>query len=119
MYVGSGKRVWYSGKQIPNFLTPIAVVPETAVKLVLASYVLHNFLRTESPYRNTPSGTCDIGSTENGQIKPAEWRNERNIFEPMEQQGRNRCSNAAIEVRENYQEYFSTVGRVPWIDKVV
>ena len=101
------------------FLTPIAVVPETVVKVVLACCVLHNFLRTESPHRYTPTGTCDIESIENGQIRPGEWRNEKNIFEPLEQQGRNRCSNAAIEVRENYREYFNTVGRVPWIDKVV
>ena len=51
------------------FLTPIAVVPEAVVKLVLASCVLHNFLRTES----------------------GEWRNEKNIFESQEQQGGNRC----------------------------
>ena len=101
------------------FLTPIAVVPETAVKLVLASCVLHNVSRTESPHRYIPTGTCDIESMENGQIRPGEWRNEKNIFEPLEQQGGNRCSNAAIEVRENYREHFNTVSRVPWIDKVV
>ena len=40
------------------FLTRITAVPETAVKLVLASCVLHNFLRTESPHRYTPTGKC-------------------------------------------------------------
>ena len=59
------------------FLTPIAVVPETAVKIVLASCVLHNFLRAESAHRYTPTGTCDIESIENGQIRPGEWRNEK------------------------------------------
>ena len=54
------------------FLTPIAVVPETAVKIVLASCVLHNFLRTESPHRYTPTGTYDIESIENGQIRHGE-----------------------------------------------
>ena len=44
------------------FLTPIAVVPETAVKIVLAGCVLHKFLRTESPNRYTPTGACDIES---------------------------------------------------------
>ena len=48
------------------FLTSIAVVPETAVKIVLASCVLHRFLRTESPHRSTPTETCDIESIENG-----------------------------------------------------
>ena len=66
------------------FLTLITVVPETAVKIVSASSVLHNFLRTESPHRYTPTGTCDIESIENGQIRPGEWRNEKNIFEPLE-----------------------------------
>ena len=83
-------------------VTPIAVVPEVAVISVLASCVLHNFLRTESPHRYTPTGACDIESTENGQVTPEEWRNKKNIFEPLEQQGGNRCSNAATEVRENY-----------------
>ena len=44
---------------------------------------------------------------------------KNNILEPMDQQGGNRCSNAAIQVRENYREYFNTVGRVALIDKVV
>ena len=97
----------------------MAVVPENTVKLVLASCVLHKFLRTESPNRYTPTGICDIESIENGQIRPGEWRNEKNIFEPLGQQGGNRCSNAARKVHENYREYFNTVDRVPWIDKVV
>ena len=79
------------------FLTPIAAVPETAVKIVLASCILHNFLRTESPHRYTPTGTCDIESIENGQIRPGEWRNEKNIFELLEQQGGNRYSNDNIQ----------------------
>ena len=66
-------RFWY-------FLTSIAVVPETAIKLVLASCVLHNFLRTDSPRRYTPTGTCDIELIENGQIRPGEWRNEKKYF---------------------------------------
>ena len=99
------------------FLTSIAVVPEAVVKIVLASCVLHNFLRTKSPHRYTPPGTCDIESIENGQIRPGEWRNEKNIFEPLEQQGGNRCSNAVIEFGKNYREYFNTFGRVATIDK--
>ena len=90
-------------------MTPIAIVPETAVNLVLASCVLHNFLRTESPHRYTPTGTCDIKSIENGQIRPEEWRNEKNIFELLEQQGGNQYSNAAIEIRKNYRKYFNAV----------
>ena len=55
-----------------------------------------------------------LNQIENGQIRYGKWRNEKNIFEPLEQEGGNRCSNAAIEVRENYPEYFN---KVPWIDK--
>ena len=80
---------------------------------------MHNFLRAESAHRYTPTGTCDIESIENGQIRPGEWMSVKNIFQPLEQPGGNRCSNAAIEVRENYRGYFNTVGRIPWIDKVV
>ena len=54
------------------FLTPTAVVPGTAVKIILVSCVLRSFLRTESPHRYTPTGTRDIESKENGQIRPGE-----------------------------------------------
>ena len=54
------------------FLTPIAVVPETGIKIVLASCVLHNFLRTESRHRYISTGTCDIESIKNEQISPGE-----------------------------------------------
>ena len=54
------------------FLTPTAVVPGTAVKIILVSCVLHSFLRTESPHRYTPTGTRDIESKENGPMRPGE-----------------------------------------------
>ena len=41
---------------------------------------------------------------ENGGMK-------KNIFEPLERQGGNRFSNAAIEVRENYRECFNSMDR--------
>ena len=83
-------------KTLGIFLTPIAIVPETAVKIVLASCVLHNILRTKSPNKYTPTGTCDIESIENEQIRPGDWRNEKKPkkIEPLEQQGGNQCSNA-------------------------
>ena len=84
-----------------------SVAPENTIKIVLASCVLHNYLRTESPDRYTPPGFCDVESTETGQ------------FEPLVQQGGNRYSSSAMEVRGKYCKYFNTVDRVPWIDKVI
>ena len=47
-------------------------VPGTAVKIILVSCVLHSFLRTESPHRYTPTGTRDIESEENREMRPGE-----------------------------------------------
>ena len=101
------------------FLSSISVAPENAIKLVLASCVLHNYLRTESPNRYTPPGLCDVKSTETGQLRAGDWRNDNNIFEQLVQQRGNRYSNSAMEVRDKYFEYFNTVDRVPWVDKVI
>lgn len=65
------------------FLSPISVAPKNAIKIVLASCVLRNYLRTESANRYTPPGFCDVESTETGQLRAADWRNDNNIFEPL------------------------------------
>lgn len=57
------------------FLSPISVAPKNAIKIVLASCVLRNYL--------TPPGFCDVESTETGQLRAADWRNDNNIFEPL------------------------------------
>ena len=83
----SGKRIWYSNR-LRILLNPNSRSSKNSNKN-LASCVLHNVLRIEYPNRYTPTETCDIESTENGKIGPGEWRHEKNIFEPLEQHGRN------------------------------
>ena len=101
------------------FLSPMSVTPQSAEKIVLASCLLHNYLRTESPSRYTPSGTCDRESIASGVVTPGDWRNEGNCFQPLAQQSGNRYSQTAKDVREQFSEYFNTTGQVPWQDNAI
>ena len=80
------------------FLSPISVASKNAVKIVLESRVLHNYLRTELPKLYTHLELFDIKSTETGQLRLGDWRNDNNIFQQLAQQRGNRDSNNAIKV---------------------
>ena len=56
------------------FLSPISLSPDN--KIVLASCVLHNYLRTKSPKKYTPNGCIDTEDIREGIAIEGEWRNE-------------------------------------------
>ena len=68
------------------------------------------FLRTESPHRYTPAGTCDIESIENGEITLENGGMKKLFLGHF---------NSSEEIDVQMQQYFNTVDRVPWTDKVV
>lgn len=80
------------------FLSPISVASKNAVKIVLESCVLHNYLRTELPKLYRHLELFDVKSTETGQLRPGDWRNDNNIFQQLAQQRGNIDSNNAIKV---------------------
>ena len=59
------------------FLSPMSISPKNAEKVVLASCVLHNYLRTKIPLRYTPNGSFDNVHSENETVQPGSRRSER------------------------------------------
>ena len=51
------------------FLSPMSISPKTPEKVVLASCVLHNYLRTKLPLRYTPNGSFEKVNSENEAVK--------------------------------------------------
>eukprot|EP00795_Rhopilema_esculentum_P003556 gene3556-2239_t len=59
------------------FLSPLMISPETADKMVLASCVMHNFLREKAPSRYTPIRSFGIEDVDEGNICDVSWRAEQ------------------------------------------
>lgn len=57
------------------FLSTLCVKPESAVSVVMAAIVLHNFLRSKVPGRYTPTGTLDREDSD-GELNQGTWREE-------------------------------------------
>jgi hypothetical protein len=99
------------------FQKPIPLEPEKVEKVVLASYVLHNFLRSRPLSRNiySPPQYIDRENCENGLITKAEWRQVHNgNLRGLSQQGSNRSTVEAREILEEICDYVNTNGQVPW-----
>ena len=81
--------------------------------VILACYVLHNFMRTKSPQTYTPPGYADCLDP-SGDIVDGAWRQEQ---QPIPQ--RNvpiRPPKSATDVRNELELYFSGPGALPWQD---
>lgn len=96
--------------------------PYDAVKIVLATLCLHNWLRSQVVGRAmyTPPSFIDTEDELPGCVRPGEWREDNahgmvNIIH----QGGNRHANNALQLRDRWCEYFNTVGAVPWQDGMV
>ena len=51
------------------FLSPMSISPKTPEKVVLASCVLHNYLRTKIPLRYTPNDSFEKVHSENEAVQ--------------------------------------------------
>ena len=73
------------------FLSPISLSPDNTEKIVLASCVLHNYLRTKSPKRYTPNGCIDTEGIREGIVIEGEWHNEggSSLISVVPERGRN------------------------------
>ena len=98
------------------FQKSIPLEPEKVEKVVLASCVLHNFLRLRPLSRNiySPPQYIDRENCENGLIIEAEWRQvHTDNLRGLSQQGSNRSTVEAREMREEICDYVNTNGQVP------
>lgn len=79
-------------------------------------FVLHNFLRTKTSSKNIYAPPEFIDREINGTVVEAEWKQNAgngNILANILQQGGNRSTLEANEIRDELCEYFNTDGQVP------
>ena len=98
------------------FKSPIALCPDKVEVIVLASICLHNMLRSLQGSYYIPSGSVDYEDTLNEEIHSGEWRNSSSStgMQSLAQQGSNRYSLDAKSVRDEFTEYFNSLGSVEW-----
>ena len=101
------------------FMTPISLVPEKVEIITLACCTLHNYLRSkvESQFIYMPPGSIDREDADTHVFCPGEWHQGPTStgLQPLAQQGSNRHSNSAKQVRDILCQYFvSDKGSVPW-----
>lgn len=102
------------------FLSPMSITPEKAEKVVLATCVLHNYLREKCSSRYTPHGALDQEILNKGQMQPGEWISLlTDSFQPLSLQSGNRSTLLAQAVREKFNLYFNGEGQVSWQDSFI
>jgi hypothetical protein len=97
------------------FLSTLCVKPESAIKIVLSSISLHNFLRSKVPGRYTPTGTTDAEQS-NGKLEEGLWRHECQDcpFKNLPNYRKGRQSMTAENMRDLLCQYVNGPGQVPW-----
>ena len=104
------------------FRAPIPLMPEKVEMLVLAACVLHNFLRCKVKSEYTPAALVDHEDIHEGDIIPGQWRTDAPAATgliALAQQGGNRYTETAGNVRDALCRYFNTIGHVEWQDKMI
>ena len=96
------------------FRSPIELSPDKVEDIVLATLILHNYLRKISSSIYCPIGLADI-ETGDGSFSPGTWRINEYTIKPFEipKTGHN-PSVTAKEVRQSFTDYFMNEGAVPW-----
>lgn len=97
------------------FRSPIATTVTNIKKIVLATCVLHNFLRTNRGYISP--GSLDKEDLVNHAIRQGDWRNvdSRNLTD-LPRNNANNSSEIAKEIRQRFSQYFNSIGSVSWQD---
>jgi len=96
--------------------------PDDASKIILACCCLHNMLRTEVVGRHmyTPPAFIDEEDELMYRFQPGEWRQEPVLgIVNLRNQGGNRHANAALQLRDEWCDYFNAEGAVPWQDHMI
>ena len=97
------------------FSTTLCVKPESAVKIVLTTIALHNYLRSRAEGRYIPPDSIDREDC-SGIVNEGSWRHEVSGGQvtsiPNSRKGRQ--PQRAEEVREQLCLYFNGPGQIPW-----
>lgn len=103
------------------FEKPIATSVSTAIKIVKASCALHNWIQARSDSDLNSPAIIHKGDVENCSFTPDSWRENqesRGLVSLQPFPPRFPDSNAR-ERRNNYREYFSGTGAVPWQNEMI
>lgn len=104
------------------YRSPIRFKLSTIRKIVLATVVLHNYLRQRNSTRSsyTPEGSIDVEDiiVDPGAITPGSWRSapKSEIVKDLASCLGN-SANAAKKIRDAFSQYFNKEGAVSWQDK--
>ena len=86
-------------------------------KVVLACCALHNNLRSKTCFRlmYSPPGTFDEEKRNTGIFSDGSWREQGPVtFRGITPQSDNRTAADARDIRDEFCDYFTTNGQVPW-----
>ena len=101
------------------FTTSVALAPDKAKDITMATIVLHNMLRSKSKDSYTPEGSLDQ-ETATGVIQLGDWRDEGTSFATsLPKTKSNRASNSAEKIRETLADHFYGPGQIPWQWKIL
>lgn len=105
-------------------MTSINLAPEKVETIVLASCLLHNYLRSNpsSSAIYTPPGSLDSEHPLSHEVQHGIWRNEitSNNFKSLERQGSNHSSENSKLFRNYMMDYFnSEAGAVSWQNAMI
>lgn len=100
------------------FRAPINLKVENIETVVLASCVLHNFLRRNAADYYTPPGTLDSEDIVNNEVQLGE-RCDPELVHNLQRGKRGQVLVSAKTVREKFNEYFNQEGAVPWQDNMI
>lgn len=110
------------GARFQIFRSAMRYDPDDATKIILACCCLHNLLRTEVVGRQmyTPPQFLDEEDELIGRFHSGEWRQEPALgIINLNKQGGNRHANAALQLRDEWCDYFNGVGAVPWQERLL
>eukprot|EP00794_Sanderia_malayensis_P011517 gene11517-biopygen9187 len=98
------------------FTTTMALDPDKAVDVTLATIVLHNFLRNKSKDTYTGNGVLDEEGVD-GDVVPGDWREDPDnltFLQALPATKNKRASLSATQVREALADHFYGPGQIPW-----
>ena len=100
------------------FRRPFSLEPDKVTTITLATIALHNWLRSEADSGKIyiPHGLADKDDFETGEVLEGSWRSDVVIgsWLSLPKSRANHASNQANEIRQEFAEYFSKEGCVPW-----
>lgn len=99
------------------FRKPIHAKRENVLKFVKAAVCLHNWVKKRNDCY-CPAGYTDV-ETENGEIVEGRWRREtgednNGALQRIGRTGSNNSSANAVEIRNNFKNYFNEINILPW-----